>query len=175
MHCSVFKVTIDFHLTDVNILLICRNNHVFFPHIYELIVAFQSFADVTCVKLYFIMYLCHTVQRAIKMHQCGTGKATKLIAFGQITQMDLWLTAYIDFSIRFSFKSFSFSLVSRALLSFFQSVLLLLVSQFVCLFFTFLITFSIFFLCYVIGATNEHFYFSQFCMYAVLFQLVFSS
>lgn len=74
--------------------------------------------------------------------------------------MDLWLTAYIDFSIRFSFKSFSFSLVSRALLSSFQSVLLLLVYLFVCLFFTFLITFSIFFLCYVIGATNKHFYFS---------------
>lgn len=141
IHCSVFKVTIDFHLTDVNILLICRNNHVFFPHIYELIVAFQSFADVTYVKLYFTMYLCHTVQKAIKMHQCGTGKPTKLIAFGQITQMDLWLTAYIDFNIRFSFKSFSFSLVSRALLSSFQSVLLLLVY----LFFTFLITFSIFF------------------------------
>lgn len=47
MHRSVFKVTIDFHLTDVNILLICRNNHVFIPHIYELIVAFWSFADVT--------------------------------------------------------------------------------------------------------------------------------
>lgn len=70
--------------------------------------------------------------------------------------MDLWLTAYIDFSIRFSFKSFSFRLVSRALLSSFQSVLLLLVY----LFFTFLITVSIFFLCYVIGAINEHFYFS---------------
>lgn len=74
--------------------------------------------------------------------------------------MDLWLSANIDFSIRFSFKSFSFSLVSRALILI-SVYFLIFVSSFVCLFFTFLITFSIvFFLCYVIGATNKHFYFS---------------
>lgn len=55
----------------------------FFPSIYESIAAFWSFADVAYVKLYFIMHLCHTVQRVIKMHQCGMGKATKLTAFGR--------------------------------------------------------------------------------------------